>query len=183
MSSISVGIIIVGLSTISDRSENDRLRGTHYLDRPMSKWKYCMRMSARFFPLSSALRGNIFLVVSAKPNLFFCSFLSQIERAHISERAGNALQLPSAEEKPVRGQGSQEEGSRHISIFISFSGAFTDLLPASLHYGVRYGSLILASCPLTTLAAPMVVCGKLCPEFSLYVCVCVRVTLIWYWCW
>lgn len=66
MSSISVGIIIVGFSTIGDRSENDRLRGTRYLDSAMSKWKYCMRMSAGFFPLSWAVR-----------EVFFCFFLTK----------------------------------------------------------------------------------------------------------
>lgn len=91
MSSISVEIITVGLSTISDRSENDRLRGTHYLDRPMSKWKYCMRMSAYFFPLSWAIRGDF----------FFFALFSLSSNVHVRERAGNALQLPSAEEKPV----------------------------------------------------------------------------------
>lgn len=71
MSSISVGIITVGLSTISDRSENDRLRGTHYLDRPMSKWKYCTRMSAYFFPLSWAVRGDVILFFLLNQASFF----------------------------------------------------------------------------------------------------------------
>lgn len=45
----------------------------------------------------------------------------------------------------------------------------------SLLYRACYGSLVLASCLLTTLAALMVVCGKLrlCPPFWC-VCVCVR---------
>lgn len=162
MSSISVGIITVGLSTVGDRSENDRLRGTHYLDRPMSKWKYCMRTSAYFFLLSWAVRGDVFFF------FFLLNQIPQIER--VRTWTGNALQLPSAEEKPVRGQGWQEEGSRHISIFISFSGTFTELLLVSLLYRACYGSLVLASCPLTTLAALMVVCGKLSTAFSLLVC-------------
>lgn len=91
---------------------------------------------------------------------------------YVRERAGNALQLLSAEEKPVRCQGSQEEGSRHISIFISFSGTFTDLLLVSLLYRVCYGSLVFASCLLTTLAALMVVCGKISAVSSLS-CACV----------
>lgn len=91
---------------------------------------------------------------------------------YVRERAGNALQFPSVEEKPVRGQGSQVEGSRHISIFISFSGTVADLLLVSLLYRVCYGSLVLASCLLTTLAALMVVCGKLSAVASLLVCAC-----------
>lgn len=73
-------------------------------------------------------------------------------------------------EKPVWGQGLQEEGSRHISIFISFSGTFPDLLLVSLLYRVCSGSLVLASCLLTTLAILMVVCGKLSAVSSLLVC-------------
>lgn len=64
----------------------------------------------------------------------------------------------------------QEEGSRHISIFISFSGTFPDLLLVSLLYRVCSGSLVLASCLLTTLAILMVVCGKLSAVSSLLVC-------------
>ena len=94
---------------------------------------------------------------------------------YVRERAGNAFQLPSAQEKPVRGQGSPEEGSRHISIFISFSGTFADLSLVSLLHRARHGSLVLASCLLTTLAAVMVVCGKLSAAFFLSVCVCVCV--------
>lgn len=103
--------------------------------------------------------------------MFFFALFSL--RLYVRERAGNALQLPSAEEKPVRGQGLQEEGSRHISIFISFSGTFADLLLVSLLYRARYGPLVLASCLLTTLAALMVVCGKLSAVFFLLVCACV----------
>lgn len=82
MSSISVGIITVGFSTVGDHSENDRLRGTHYLDRPMSKWKYCMRMSEYFFPFSWAERSFFFALFSLRLNVYVC------------EWAGNALQLP-----------------------------------------------------------------------------------------
>lgn len=104
-----------------------------------------------------------------KPNVFLALFSLRLGE-YICERAGNALQLPSAEEKPVRGQGLQEEGSRHISIFISVSGIFTDLLLVSLLYRLCYGSLVPASCLLTTLAALMVVCGKLSAVSSLLVC-------------
>lgn len=108
-------------------------------------------------------------VVFFKSNIFLALFSLRLGE-YICEQAGNALQLPSAEEKPVRGQGLQEEGSRHISIFISVSGTFTDLLLASLLYRLCYGSLVLASCLLTTLAALMVVCGKLSAVSSLLVC-------------
>ena len=99
MSSISVGIITVGLSTISDRSENDRLRGTHYLDRPMSKWKYCMRMSAHFFPLSWPVRCFFFFFLLNQPFIFFTLFSLRLNVC-AREQAGNA--------------GSHEEGSRRI---------------------------------------------------------------------
>ena len=108
-------------------------------------------------------------VFFTKPT-FFLALRSLRLGEYVRERAGNALQLPSAEEKPVRGQGLQEEGSRHISIFISVSGTFTDLLLVSLLYRLCYGSLVLASCLLTTLAALMVVCGKLSAVSSLLVC-------------
>lgn len=101
---------------------------------------------------------------------FFFFFFSLRLNEYVREWAGNALQVQSAEEKPTGGQGSQEEGSSNISIFISFSGTFTDLLLVSLLYRVCYGSLVLASCLLTTLAALMVVCGKLSPVSSFLVC-------------
>lgn len=82
----------------------------------MSKWKYCIRMRAYFFPLSGAVRSDVFfLFFFNKTNLFFFFFLVG---EHVRGRAGNAFQLPSAEEKPVGGQGWLEEGSEHTSIFI-----------------------------------------------------------------
>ena len=62
----------------------------------------------------------------------FSSLLFSKLSVYVHELAGNAFALPSAEEKPVRGQRSKQEGSGHISIFISFSGTFTDLLVVSL---------------------------------------------------
>lgn len=145
MSSISVGIITVGLSTISDRSENDRLRGTHYLDRPMSKWKYCMRMSAHFFPLSWPERCFFFFLT--KPTFyFFDSLLPQIEC--VCTWTGGKCRVT---------RGRQQT---YISILISFSGTFTDRLLVLLLSRVCYGSLGLARCLLTTLAVLMVLCGK-----------------------
>lgn len=103
-------------------------------------------------------------------SLYF--FFSIGLNVYVCEQAGSALQLLSAEEKPVRCQGSQEEGSRHISIFISFSGTFVDLSYVSLLYRVCSGSLVLASCLLTTFAALMVGCGKISTISSLSVCAC-----------
>lgn len=120
------------------------------------------------------------LILSRKKCCFFCCFFflnqpflffsrfSLWLNVYVCELAGNALQLPSAEEKPVRGQGSLEEGSRHKSIFISFSSTFAHLLLVLLLHRERYGSLGLARCLLTTLAALMVIGGNsvLCPPFS-----------------
>lgn len=96
MSSISVGIITVGLSTISDRSENDRLRGTHYLDRPMSKWKYCMRMSAHFFPLSWPERcffffnqTNLLFFLLSSPSDWMCVHVNRREMQGHTRKAAN----------------------------------------------------------------------------------------------
>lgn len=88
---------------------------------------------------------------------FFCPFLPQIE--WVCMWTGRKCHIPTI-----------SRGETIKSIFISFSGTFTDLLLVSPLYRARYGSLVHAQCLLTTLAALMVSCGKISAVSSLLMC-------------
>lgn len=94
---------------------NDRLRGTHYLDRPVTKWKYWRKMSIYIFPLIWALWKK-----TKKKKPCFCFSLRRI---NVCMWMGRKYLIA-----PVsRGEPCWKSGITHISIFISFSGTLRPL--------------------------------------------------------
>lgn len=175
MSSISVEIITVSRSTISDRSENDRLRGRHYLDRPVTKWKYWKRKTVYFSP-SSGLYERVFLKKISNQTIIL--FFSVTQTLKCTRANGQEIPHSSCQQKrnAVRSQ-----GSHRYQYSFPFLGC-SDLLLVSPPNRARSGPLVLASCLLTILVALMVVCGKSRQHISPFT-VCMCVTFIWFWCW
>lgn len=175
MSSISVEIITVSRSTISDRSENDRLRGRHYLDKPVTKWKYWKRKTVYYFPPHLGCMKGFFLNFSNQTIFLFFSVTQTLKCAR-----ANGQEIPHSSCQQKR-NAVRSQGSRIYQYSFPFLGC-SDLLLASPPNRARSGPLVLASCLLTILVALMVVYGKSRQHISPFT-VCMCVTFIWFWCW